>query len=70
MIRGQQELNQSQLKISKDTFNDDGLRKKYEDIIEVVLGLSLVVDPLQSANISLQESFIDECEQAKKHISE
>lgn len=50
--------------------NDDGLRRKYEEIIEVVLSLNLAEDPLQSANISLQESFIDECEQAKKHIHE
>lgn len=33
--------------------NDDGLRRKFEEIIEAVLSLSLAEDPLQSANISL-----------------
>ncbi len=44
-------------------------KQRYDDLINAVLGLNLAVDPLSSV-LKLQESFIDEFEQAISHLEE
>jgi hypothetical protein len=39
-------------------------------LITAILELELAEDPLTQANLSLQESFIDEFEQATKHLED
>jgi hypothetical protein len=43
---------------------------KYDELIEAVLEMDLVQDPLKEMNLSLQQSFIDEVDQAKQHLAE
>lgn len=43
-------------------FLDEVERKKYEELVSMVLSLDLAQDPLLSANLSLQESYVDEFE--------
>jgi hypothetical protein len=44
-------------------------KQKYDDLINAILSLNLAVDPLSSV-LKLQESFIDEFEQAMNHLDE
>ena len=44
-------------------------KQKYDDLINAVLSLNLAVDPLSEV-LKLQESFIDEFEQAIGHLEE
>lgn len=41
---------------------DEVERKKYDELINLVLDMKLAVDPLSHANLSLQNSYIDEFE--------
>jgi|LauGreDrversion4_2_1035121.scaffolds.fasta_scaffold56703_4 hypothetical protein len=44
-------------------------KQKYDDLINAVLSLNLAIDPLSSV-LKLQESFVDEFEQAIGHLEE
>ena len=45
-------------------------KTKYDELITAVLALELATDPLAEMNLSLQQSFIDEAEQATSHLDE
>ncbi len=54
MIRELEESKTSKQKeVQKEKFIDEIERKKYEELIQMVLELDLAADPLSSANISL-----------------
>jgi len=45
-------------------------RQRYEELVTMVLSLDLASDPLDGIVKTLQESFIDEFEQAQMHLQE
>lgn len=45
----------------------DEYKLKYKELVKLVLSLSIATDPLASI-LSLHESYIDDFEQAKKHL--
>ena len=71
LIREQQESQAQNLQAAqKEKFIDEIERRKYEELIQMILEMDLAKDPLSSANLSLQESFVDEFEQAQKHLQD
>eukprot|EP00347_Sterkiella_histriomuscorum_P011245 403373188 len=70
MIREQQENSMLLKQATSQPKVDDIERKKYEELITMILELDMAQDPLAQVNLSLQESFIDEFEQARKHLEE
>ena len=56
---------------AKERYQEDTVDKaKYEELLGAVLGLELAQDPLSDMNLSLQQSFIDDLEQATGHLDE
>ena len=71
LLRDQEQLKQAPLQASqKPKYLDDIEKKNYDELIAAILELELAEDPLKLANLELQESFIDEYEQAMKHLSD
>lgn len=62
------DLNASKARIGNQDDTVD--RAKYEELRGAVLGLELAQDPLSEMNLSLQQSFIDDLEQATGHLDE
>ena len=56
----------SQTKVSSTESN----KAKYSDLIQAVLDLQLVTDPLSEMNLSLHQSFVDDVDQATTHLDE
>lgn len=56
---------------ARERYRDDTVdRAKYDELLGAVMGLELAADPLSDMNLSLQQSFIDELEQATGHLDE
>ena len=56
---------------ARERYQDDTVDKaKYDELLGAVMGLELAADPLSEMNLSLQQSFIDELEQATGHLED
>ena len=65
-----EEIAKSQQQSETKAAAPDVGRAKYTELVQAVLALQLVTDPLADMNLSLHQSFMDEAEQATTHLDE